>query len=186
MEYGHTADFTRHGFPRTRGFNAGFIASLPTLIFGVFFCLSADTAAADELHLLVNGKAIHVNAPTGSHLNEKNWGLGFQYDGNVMNKKWIPFITASGFSDSNKNPSYYAGGGALRRFQGDTLHLDIGAIGFLMTRKNYKNDQPFFGVLPAFAVGTERVSVNMTYIPKVEPKMVALWFFQLKIKLADF
>jgi len=30
------------------------------------------------------------------------------------------------------------------------------------------------------------VSVNVTYIPKVEPKMVALWFFQSKITLADF
>lgn len=187
MEYGHTADFfTRHGLPRARGFSTGFIVSLLTLIFAAFFCLFADTAAADELHLLVNGKAIHVNEPTGSHLNEKNWGLGIQYDGNVINKKWVPFVTASGFSDSNKNPSYYAGGGALRRFQGDTMRLDIGAIGFLMTRKNYKNDKPFIGVLPAFSVGTERVSVNMTYIPKVEPKMVALWFFQLKIKLADF
>ena len=74
----------------------------------------------------------------------------------------------------------------LRRFQGDTVHLDIGAIGFLMTRKNYKNGYHLFGVLPEFSVGTKRVSVNMTYIPKVEPKMVALWFFQLKIRLADF
>ena len=186
MDHGHTADYTRHG-PRTaRGFSAGRIASISTLILAVLFCLFSGAVAADELHLLVNGKAIHVNQPAGSHLNEKNWGLGFQYDGNLINKKWLPFVTASGFSDSNKNPSYYAGGGALRRFQGDVLHLDIGAIGFLMTRKNFKHDRPFIGVLPAFSVGTERVSVNMTYIPKVEPKMVALWFFQLKIKLADF
>lgn len=148
--------------------------------------LASGTAAADELSLLVNGKAIHVNAPAGSHLNEKNWGLGLQYDGNIVNKKWVPFATVSGFSDSNRNPSYYAGGGALRRFQFDGTHVDVGAIGFVMTRKNYKNDKPFFGVLPAFSVGTERVSVNMTYIPKVEPKMVALWFFQLKVKLGNF
>ncbi len=148
--------------------------------------LASGAAAAAEMHLLVNGKAIHINAPAGSHLNEKNWGLGLQYDGNIVNKKWVPFATVSGFSDSNKNPSYYVGGGALRRFQFDGTHVDVGAIGFIMTRKNYKNDQPFFGVLPAFSIGTERVSVNMTYIPKVEPKMVALWFFQLKVKLGNF
>jgi hypothetical protein len=71
----------------------------------------------------------------------------------------------------------------LRRYQGESLHFDVGAIGFLMTRKGYKNDQPFVGVLPAFSVGTKRFSVNMTYIPKVEPKAVALVFFQLKIGL---
>ena len=186
MEYGHTADFAHHGFLRgcTRIMGGALRFLILTLL--VFSSLLVGMAKADDLSLLVNGKAIHVNAPAGSHLNEKNWGLGIQYDGNVIDKKWIPFVSASGFSDSNKNPSYYAGGGALRRFQGDTLHLDVGAIGFLMTRKGYKNDKPFIGVLPAFSVGTERVSVNMTYIPKVEPKMVALWFFQLKIKLADF
>jgi len=55
-----------------------------------------------------------------------------------------------------------------------------------MTRKGYKDNQPFLGVLPAFSVGTNRVSVNMTYIPKVEPKAVPLWFFQLKINLSNF
>jgi hypothetical protein len=92
----------------------------------------------------------------------------------------------SGFSDSNKNSSYYAGGGALRRFQFDGTHVDLGAIGFVMTRKGYKDNQPFLGVLPAFSVGTSRISVNMTYIPKVEPKAVPLWFFQLKISLRNF
>lgn len=158
------------------------LALLFTLVAG----LTTGTAAAGDMNLLVNGKAIHINAPAGSNLNEKNWGLGLQYDGDIVNKKWVPFAAVSGFSDSNKNPSYYAGGGALRRFQFDGTHVDVGAIGFVMTRKNYKNDKPFFGMLPAFSIGTERVSVNMTYIPKVEPKMVALWFFQLKVKLGNF
>lgn len=158
------------------------LAFLFTLVAG----LTTGTAAAGDMNLLVNGKAVHINAPAGSNLNEKNWGLGLQYDGDIVNKKWVPFAAISGFSDSNKNPSYYAGGGALRRFQFDSSHVDVGAIGFVMTRKNYKNDKLFFGMLPAFSIGTERVSVNMTYIPKVEPKMVALWFFQLKVKLGNF
>ncbi len=40
--------------------------------------------------------------------------------------------------------------------------------------------------LPALSVGTERVSMNITYIPKVDPKAVPLWFFQLKINLSGF
>ncbi|MEK7206836.1 MAG: hypothetical protein AAB134_03000, partial [Pseudomonadota bacterium] len=95
----------------------------------------------------------------------------------------FPFTTVSGFVDSNKNPSYYAGGGALRRFQGEKLHFDVGLVGFIMTRKDFNNDKPFLGALPAFSVGGKSFSVNMTYVPKVEPKAVPLVFFQLKIRL---
>ena len=157
-----------------------------TLLFTFVACLTAGTAAAGEMSLLVNGKAIHINPPAGKNLNESNWGLGIQYDGDLVNKKWVPFAAVSGFIDSNENPSYYAGGGALRRYQLDGTHVDVGIIGFVMTREGYKNDKPFLGALPAFSVGTNRVSLNMTYIPKVEPKAVPLWFFQLKVKLANF
>jgi antimicrobial peptide resistance and lipid A acylation protein PagP len=148
--------------------------------------LTAGAAAADELSLLVNGKAIHLNTPPGKNLNEKNWGLGLQYDWDLPDSKWIPFATVSGFIDSNRNPSYYAGGGALRRFQFDGMHIDVGAIGFLMTRKNFRNDQPFPGVLPVLSVGTKNVALNMTFVPKMEPKAVPLFFFQLKINLGTF
>lgn len=169
-----------HGYRRQS--HRAFLALLFTLVTG----LMAVNAVASEMSLLVNGKAVHINTPAGKNLNEKNWGLGLQYDWDIVNKKWIPFGMVSGFSDSNKNPSYYAGGGALRRFQFDGTHVDMGAIGFVMTRKGYKDNQPFLGVLPAFSVGTNRVSVNMTYIPKVDPKGVPLWFFQLKINLSNF
>ena len=176
----HACGSFLHGCRRQS--HRAFLALLLTLTAG----LMAGTAVAGEMSLLVNGKAVHINAPAGTNLNEKNWGLGLQYDGDLINKKWVPFAAASGFSDSNRNPSYYVGGGALRRFQFDGTHVDMGAIGFVMTRKDYKNDQPFLGVLPAFSVGTDRVSVNMTYIPKVHPKAVPLWFFQLKINLSNF
>jgi hypothetical protein len=148
--------------------------------------LMAGTAVAGEMSLLVNGKAVHLNPPAGKNLNEKNWGLGLEYDWDIVNKKWIPFAMVSGFIDSNKNPSYYAGGGAMRRFQFDDAHVDLGVIGFVMTRKDYKDDQPFLGALPALSVGTKSFALNMTYIPKVEPKAVPLWFFQLKINLSNF
>lgn len=155
-----------------------------TLVF-VFFGLSGRVANADELSLLVNGKAIHFNSAS-KNFNEKNWGAGVQYDWKPINEHWIPFATASGFKDSNGNPSYYAGGGIMRRYQFNNMHIDVGAVGFAMTRKDFKNDKPFIGVLPAFSMGTKNVSVNMTYVPKVDPKAVPLVFFQLKIKLTNF
>jgi hypothetical protein len=110
-----------------------------------------------------------------------------QYDFNMTDSKWIPFVSASGFKDSNKNPSYYAGGGTLRRFafgeEKNSLHLDAGVVAFLMTRKGYMDGNPFPGILPVVVIGTDRVALNITYIPKVDPKMVPIFFFQLKIGL---
>ena len=147
--------------------------------------LTVAPAHADEWSLLVNGKAIHLGAPAGSNLNESNWGLGLQYDWNRANSNWVPFAAASGFQDSNKNPSYYAGGGLLYRSRFGSVHVDAGLIAFVMTRKDYHDDKPFLGALPAFSVGTKDVAVNFTYIPNIHPKSVPLWFFQLKINLTN-
>lgn len=155
-----------------------------------FFCFFTLAARADESSLLLNGKAVHLDSQPGVTYNENNWGVGLQYDLDPVDKNWIPFLMASGFKDSNGNMSYYGGGGMLRRFHFavvDTpLHFDAGLVGFFMTREGFKDGDAFPGILPAFSLGTERVSINMTYVPKVDPKMVALVFFQLKIKLASF
>ena len=179
MQYGNKAVHASGGARRSqRAFSA--------VLFALATGLTAAPSAADELSLLVNGKALHLGVPDDKHLNEKNWGLGLQYDWDLKDSKWIPFATASGFIDSNKNPSYYAGGGALRRFEYGGVHADLGAIAFLMTRENFKHDRPFPGVLPVLSIGAGRVALNMTYIPKVEPKAVPLWFFQLKIGMSSF
>lgn len=146
--------------------------------------LLSSAVQAGQASLLINGKALHLDKIGNEKYNEKNWGAGFQYDFEMTNNKWVPFITASGFADSYKNPSYYAGGGALRRFAvTDDLHIDAGVIAFFMTREDFNDNKPFFGALPVISFGTDRVSVNVTYIPKVDPKMVPLLFFQLKIGL---
>jgi len=161
------------------------------LVFQLFLLMTLiiPAAYADDLSLLLNGKAYHLkDAPNGKKFNEKNWGAGFQYDFTDHHTDWIPFVTASGFLDSHKNPSYYAGGGIMRRFKWAerSLQTDIGLVGFLMTRENFKNNQPFPGILPFMTVGTKNIAVNITYIPKVDPKMVALFFFQLKVNIFTF
>jgi hypothetical protein len=52
-----------------------------------------------------------------------------------------------------------------------------------MKRKGFKDGDLFPGILPAVSLGTPRVALNMTFIPKVDPKMVPLLFFQLKVTL---
>ncbi|MDH5573307.1 MAG: hypothetical protein OEY89_16210, partial [Gammaproteobacteria bacterium] len=108
----------------------------------------------DELHLVLNGKAYHFDRT--KNYNEDNWGIGFEYD---LGKSdgWIPLVTGSTFKDSNDQTSNYLGGGIKHRFGLDSassgIHLDIGVIGFLMTRKDYNANDPFFGALPFVSVG---------------------------------
>ena len=151
--------------------------------------LFSANAYAGNLNVLINGKAIHLHPPAGSNYNEKNWGTGLQYDFDVVHGKWLPFLAASGFIDSLNHPSYYAGGGVMYRTlfsaDPDSWHMDIGAIAFLMTRQNFKHGHAFPGVLPAVSIGTNRIVVNVSYIPNVMPKMTALFFFQLKVSLSN-
>jgi len=150
--------------------------------------VASRPAQAGTWNLILNGKAIHITkAPSGETYNENNWGGGFQYDFDEIDGKWVPFITASGFKDSFKRDSYNAGGGTMRRFKfGQGWHFDAGVYAFAMTRKDVNNNSPFLGVLPVASVGTDMISVNMTYIPKVHPKFAEILFFQLKINTQIF
>jgi hypothetical protein len=158
-----------------------------TLSVFLFCALFAGTAVAatDNLSFLVNGKAIHMKKNANGRFNEDNWGFGFQYEFAKSNRAWIPFATVSGFKDSNNQASYYIGGGYMRRLmlsrKMDQLHVDAGLIGFAMSRQDYKSGDPFIAALPALSLGTKDVSINVTYIPKVHPKISELWFFQLKL-----
>jgi len=159
------------------GGGAGYRA-LRGVILGMATMMALPTVMADELNLLVNGHAKHISPPKNTNYNERNTGFGLQYDFERADK-WVPFVMASGFKDSEYHMSYYAGGGIQYRYDVapslDNLHADLGVVAFFMTRKNFKNNEPFFGALPALTIGTKHASVNITYVPKVDPKMVALW-----------
>lgn len=156
---------------------------LALLLFTFFI---SQQLLADSLHIIINGKAVHENK---KNFNEENWGLGFEYDFEEK-EKWINFITGSFFKDSLSNTSKYIGGGSKRRFMleddKDGWHIDAGLVAFVMTRKDYKNNQPFFGVLPFVSVGTSRFAINATYIPAVTPKFESLLFFQVSFKLSEW
>jgi len=147
---------------------------------------AAASAHAGSLALIVNGYSIHFDKPANQELNDANWGLGLQYEFDLLDHKWLPLLTAGGFRDSNFNPSYYAGGGFARRFgfgPDRPDHLDIGVVAFVMTRESYRHGRPFVAALPYVSWGTERIALNMTYVPQVDTRIVPALFFQLKIGL---
>ncbi|BAU50314.1 hypothetical protein SVA_3780 [Sulfurifustis variabilis] len=143
-------------------------------------------ATAGDVSLLINGKAFHIDPPANTNYNERNWGVGIQYElDERVKENWVTFLQASEFRDSNRNVSAYAGGGLMRRyeFRSGDVRLDAGAIAFLMYRKDFRGGNLFPGVLPALSIGTPRVALNLSYVPKVDPKMVPIVFVQLKLTL---
>ena len=124
--------------------------------------------SASELHLILNGKAYHFERDRG--YNESNYGIGFEYDFD-QHGNWIPLITGSTFKDSNEQTSNYLGGGFKRRFllgkDKKGRHIDAGIVGFLMTRKDRNDNDPFPGALPFVSVGNHFFAVNATYIPEI-------------------
>ncbi len=167
-----------------------FVNRALTIIF-IFLLLSlgvAPSVHAGNWNIIINGKATHFDdAPVGTSFNENNWGAGLQYDFDEIDGKWVPFVSANGFKDSFKNTSYNAGGGAMHRFKFKKgWHFDAGLYAFVMTRKDVKDNSPFMGVLPVFSVGTDMISVNISFVPKVRPKFSKLMFVQLKINTKIF
>lgn len=152
----------------------------------VFIFSFSQQIVADSLNLIINGKAFHQEK---KNYNEDNWGLGVEYNFKE-NKKWINFVNGGFFKDSNSNTSKYLGGGTKRRFlltdNIDGWHVDAGLTAFLMTRKDYKNNQPFFGALPFVSVGTDKFAINATYIPSVSPKFVGLLFIQASFMISEW
>jgi hypothetical protein len=163
-------------------------------LLGLAFLLSVGQhAAAQDWSVIVNGKAIHVNS--SKDWNEENWGLGIEREFNPE-ARWIKTVLANGFVDSQSAMSYMAGGGLKRRFRlhslSDKLYVDLGVVGFLMTRQDVDDNKPFPGLLPAITVGTSRVALNVTYlsqgmmdsatnVTRVDPTVSGLLFLQLKL-----
>ena len=169
-----------------------------TLIITLFAALAvtaglSEPARAQDWSLILNGKSVHVNS--SRDWNEQNWGLGLEREFEA-HARWVKVAVVNGFKDSQDEMSYMAGGGIKRRFRldslSDGLFLDVGVIGFLMTRQDVNNNDPFPGLLPAMTIGTRRVALNVTYlseammdsatnVKRVDPTVSGLVFLQLKL-----
>ena len=164
------------------------LAGVGLLAFGLF-----GIAEAGQWDIVLNGKSVHLDAD--ADWNEDNWGLGFEHEFNPESR-WVRIALGNGFRDSDDHMSYMGGGGIKRRFRlpiGDRrVHLDAGAIGFLMTRQDVNNNRPFPGILPAISVGTRQFALNLTYLPgqiaeqianarTADPNLDGILFLQFKL-----
>jgi hypothetical protein len=170
---------------------------LPALLIGVASLSTARAAfAQSDWGLVLNGRAIHVNA--AKNWNEDNWGLGFEREFN-SDGRWVKVVLANGFRDSVNKPSYMAGGGLKRRFRlmSDEMYVDLGIVGFMMTRADVNHNRPFPGALPAMTFGARHFAVNVTYMPEAvvdhvtkanlqDPQMRGVFFLQLRFDAALF
>lgn len=156
------------------------------IILVMTYILIASVAHSGNLNFIPYGKSIHL-ADENVEYNEENWSIGFQYDFGSINDRWIKFITVAGFVDSMNVNSYYAGCGFARRFMISDrlkyLHVDTGFVTLLMTREDYNDNKPFPVILPLISIGTYKIAVNSTFIPKIDEFSSAVLFFQLKIKI---
>jgi len=153
---------------------------------------------AGQWDVVLNGKAIHLDADR--EWNENNYGLGIEHEFNPESR-WVRMALGSGFRDSDDRMSYMAGGGIKRRFRvpvgARRMHVDLGAVGFVMTRHDVNENQAFPGILPAFSVGTRQVAVNFTYLPgqiadqytharRSDPDLDGILFMQIKLNAGLF
>jgi hypothetical protein len=160
------------------------------------FCNTAAAQSNGSWDVVLNGRAVHVNA--ARDWNEDNWGLGFEHEF-ATSSPWVKVALANGFKDSMGNPSYMAGGGIKRRFLmgSQDFYIDLGGVAFVMTRRDVNHNQPFPGLLPAATFGFKRVALNMTYMPeaavdrvtnskKFDPSMEGVFFLQFKLDASLF
>jgi len=163
------------------------------VIFALLMAAVPSAFAQGDWGVVLNGRAVHMNA--AREWNEENWGLGFEKEFD-SSARWVKVALGNGFKDSLGEPSYMAGGGIKRRFRMPALdnqfYFDVGVIGFLMTRSDVNDNQPFPGLLPAVTFGARHVALNVTYLPDsvvdrvtrahlTDPDMRGVLFLQLKL-----
>ncbi len=180
-----TPDYYNH-----KQYNIRCNSLLLTILFSLLLIYSSN-AETNELHLIINGKAIHSEEAIGYKYNEKNLGMGLQYENHQIDPDLIPFMTIGGFNDSNNNPSYYIGSGIIYRntfkASNKTLHFDAGLTFFMLAKRTYSHDKKEHslipGALPMLSFGNQNAAINMIYIPYLDQLTQKIWFIQLKLNL---
>lgn len=155
-------------------------------IFALLILVSTLTQAG-ELQFVANGKAYHFDRD--NNRNESNWGAGLYYRFD-SDKTAQPFVTVNSFKDSYNNTSNYIGGGYQWRHQlpaiSSKLFTDVGLMGFVMTRKDYRDGRPFVGALPFVSIGYDKMAINLAYVPNMNFNETSLVFVQFMFQLDSF
>ena len=159
------------------------------LILFFFFFVNQFAFAEGTNNIVINGISKHFDVTESSFpngVNEKNFGLGYEYNFEKSPDQSIEWLVNTGFfKDSLSGTAVYAGGaGLIKVLQLDSVHLKFGieASGFYSSE--YNQGRPFVALMPIMNVGTDKISLNITIIPKVSQFIDAgVVFAQLKIRL---
>jgi len=159
------------------------------LILFFFFFVNQFTFAEGTNNIVINGISKHFDVTESSFpngVNEKNFGLGYEYNFEKSPDQRIEWLLNTGFfKDSLNGTAVYAGGaGLINVVKFDSVHLKLGieASGFYSSE--YNQGKPFVALMPIMNVGTDKISLNITVIPKVSQFIDAgVVFAQLKIRL---
>ena len=142
---------------------------------------------AGNLYFAFNGISYHFDR--SQKYNETNLGPGLEYDFDHLGN-WVPFIAGGTFRDSNNQDSNYLAAGGKYRIpltpSFARLYLDIGLTGVVMTRYDYKDNQPFPIAGPFVSVGNDYAALNAAYIPAFLPNSKSLLYFQIMVRIFEF
>jgi hypothetical protein len=123
-------------------------------------------APAGEFGINVYGAAYHLDRERAKQLrvdNELNPGLGLRYR-DVLVPQWDWFGDIGAYRDSGRNTAAYAAAGALWK---TTWGLRAGGALAVMHSDTYNRGRTFVAPLPVLAYEWQRVTLNMTYFPRV-------------------
>lgn len=149
------------------------------LAIGIAGLLVAGAVQAQEVSVLVFGKSYHPNDRT---LNEENYGAGLEIatsrsERSGLDWQWL----AGGYAlrDSCKQTGYagYGGGRASYRYD-NGWHVEA------TIRAGYIQDCAYGGpaAIPALGIGYGPVTLEYTYIPKVDPRITPVHVVWLRIR----
>ena len=111
-------------------------------------------------------------------LNEKNIGLGLEYN---LNNGW--YFNGGFYKDSFNKYQVYTGG--IKRwnlFEYNEFKIDYGMTIGLMTHSKFKDGKvPIPGILPITSIGYGDYTLNLSYVPAFKGNSVDLIWAQFKI-----
>jgi hypothetical protein len=154
----------------------------------IFLCFISQFAFADSQYsLVINGFSKHfdvnqTNFPNG--LNEKNYGFGVEYNFDKNATQTIEWVLNTGFfKDSLNGTAFYGGGaGLVKLCDFNPISLKVGLEGSLFYSSEYNQGKPFLAVFPIINIGTDRYSLNIAIIPRIQQFIDAgVIFAQIKV-----
>jgi Antimicrobial peptide resistance and lipid A acylation protein PagP len=150
---------------------------------------SSEIENPQKLYLVLNGVSKHFNVDSkydNAPLNEKNWGLGIEYQFPHKASDSLRWMVNLGqFHDSFNTNAFYAGGAGLYDlYRKNYWYVQTGIQLAFFNSPSYNGGTPFVAPLPIISLGTDAVAANITIIPRLNQIMDAgVVFMQFKVKM---